>query len=76
MEEKSSAGAGVLGIFPEPYAPPGGTGLTARCHLMTMESLWLQESLGYGIVEKYGFVLSLGFGSGSLMITWIMRITI
>jgi len=37
LEEKSSAGAGVLGNCPEPYASPGGTGLAARRHLRKPE---------------------------------------
>jgi len=50
MEEKSSAGAGVLGICPEPYAPPGSTGLAARRHLRKPELEVLRE-----LLELIGF---------------------
>jgi len=45
LEEKSSADAGVLEIFPEPYAPPRGTGHAGRRHLRKPELETLRELL-------------------------------
>jgi len=45
IRKKSSAGARILGICPESYAPLGGTGLAARRHLEKLELEALQELL-------------------------------
>jgi len=38
LGEKRNVGAGVLGICPELYAPPGGTSLAAKRHIRVLGS--------------------------------------